>query len=142
MCLAGIAKYGLQMATKETTGKRVLLVEDEEAAREATRRYLQFCGYEVDAAATAAEAIEMAARNRPQVLVCDCKLEKQNDGIEVARAISGKFGTVIIFVTAYSFSDMRVQLDDMDVALCMRKPIMLSSLASAIESLANEESTA
>ena len=40
---------------------RVLVVEDEEAARVATRRYLQYCGYDVDAAASVSEAITKAA---------------------------------------------------------------------------------
>jgi two-component system response regulator MprA len=113
--------------------KRILVVEDEPAARQATQRYLEFCGYEVVAAASAAEALQKSARFRPQVVVCDCKLGDGNDGIEVARQIQGKFGSMVIFVTAWSFKDVREQFQGIDVTECLRKPVRLGRLADVID---------
>lgn len=114
------------------TAKRILIVEDEPAAREATRRYLEYCGYDVDSAATATQAMEKAEIKHPHVLVCDCRLGNSNDGIEAARAIQQRFGAAVIFVTAYSSNDLRAQLQDIDVVACLRKPISLSTLARVV----------
>jgi two-component system response regulator MprA len=116
----------------EHTYKRVLVVEDEPAAREATRRYLQFCGYEVTTASTAVEALQISSQFRPQVIVCDCKLGDSNDGIDVARQIQDQMGSIVIFVTAWSFKDIRDQFHGIDVTECLRKPVRLGKLAEVI----------
>lgn len=115
---------------------RVLVVEDEDAARVATRRYLQNCGHEVEAAGTAAEAIAKADELRPDVLVCDWKLasELEGDGITVARLLRKKFGVAVIFVTAYALNDLRRYIGDFDSVDCLRKPISLHTLAAAVVS--------
>jgi CheY-like chemotaxis protein len=112
--------------------QRVLIVEDEPAARQATQRYLQFCGFIVETACDAVEALRQAAVFNPQVLVCDCKLGDRNDGIEVARQIQKQCGSVVIFVTAYSFKDLRQQFQGIDVRDCLRKPVLLGKLAKII----------
>lgn len=114
---------------------RVLVVEDEDAARIATRRYLENCGYEVAAAASVAEAFEKAAELRPEVLVCDWKLTGKRDGIEVARRLRTLYGVAVIFVTAYALSDLRRNISDLGSVDCLRKPISLHTLASVVESL-------
>jgi two-component system response regulator MprA len=111
---------------------RVLVVEDDPAAREATQRYLQFCGYKVATASTAAEALQLSSQFRPQVIVCDCKLGDSNDGIDVARQIQGQLGSIVIFVTAWSFKDIRDQFHGIDVTECLRKPVRLGKLADVI----------
>jgi two-component system response regulator MprA len=113
--------------------KRVLVIEDEAAAREATQRYLQFCGYEVQTASAASEALRISSEFKPQILVCDCKLGDRNDGIEVARKIQGQLGSIVIFVTAWSFKDVREHFHDIDVRECLRKPVSLSALAAVID---------
>jgi two-component system OmpR family response regulator len=117
---------------------RVLVVEDEEAARIATRRYLQNCGHEVEAAGTADEAIAKADEFLPEVLVCDWKLatEPAGDGVAVARSLRKKFGVAIIFVTAYALTDLRRNIGDLGAVDCLRKPISLHTLATVVGSSA------
>jgi CheY-like chemotaxis protein len=116
---------------------RVLIVEDEDAARIATHRYLQNCGHEVEAAATAAEAIEKAVQLRPEVLVCDWKLasDTDGDGITVARLLQKRYGVAVIFVTAYALNDLRRNVGDLGSVDCLRKPISLHTLAAAVGSV-------
>jgi CheY-like chemotaxis protein len=119
-------------------GLRVLIVEDEEAARIATRRYLQNCGHEVAAAGSVAEALEKADQLHPEVLVCDWKLTGKRDGIDVARLLQKRYGVAVIFVTAYALSDLRRNIRDLGSVDCLRKPISLHALAAVVDSVNTE----
>ena len=119
-------------------GLRVLVVEDEDGARIATRRYLQNCGHQVEEAGTAREALEKAALLRPEVLVCDWKLagERDEDGIDVARLLQKEYGVAVIFVTAYALNDLRQEIGgDLGSVDCLRKPISLHTLAAVVDSV-------
>jgi sigma-B regulation protein RsbU (phosphoserine phosphatase) len=116
---------------------RVLVLEDEDGARIATRRYLQNCGHRVEAASTAGEALQMADELRPEVLVCDWKLasERDGDGIDVARLLQKRYGVAVIFVTAYALNDLRQKIGDLGSVDCLRKPISLHTLAAVVDSV-------
>ncbi|HET6630288.1 MAG TPA: response regulator [Woeseiaceae bacterium] len=117
----------------------ILIVEDEAAARIATRRFLQYRGFEVDAAGTADEAIEKARELHPDVLICDWKLDGQRDGIDVARLLQHEQDLDVIFVTAYALNELRQNAPDLRTIGCLRKPISLGTLAAAVESLADRK---
>ena len=117
----------------------VLVVEDEAAARIATRRFLQYRGFRVDAAGTAEEAIEKARALHPDVLICDWKLDGRRDGIDVARLLQSEQDVDVIFVTAYALSELRRNAPDLRTIGCLRKPISLGALAAAVESLAGRK---
>ena len=117
----------------------ILIVEDEAAARIATRRFLQYRGFRVDAAGTAVEAIEKARRLHPDVLICDWKLDGQHDGIDVARLLQQEQDVDVIFVTAYALNELRRNAPDLRTVGCLRKPISLGTLAAAVESLADRK---
>jgi CheY-like chemotaxis protein len=120
-------------------GLNILIVEDEAAARIATRRYLQYCGHRVAAAATAAEAIDKARELRPDVLICDWKLNGRRTGVDVARLIQHEQDVDVIFVTAYALNELRQSAPDLRTVGCLRKPISLGTLAAAVESLAERK---
>ena len=117
----------------------VLIVEDEAAARIATRRFLQYRGFQVDAAGTADEAIEKARALHPDVLICDWKLDGLRDGIDVARQLQSEQDVDVIFVTAYALNELRRNAPDLRTIGCLRKPISLGRLAAAVESLAGRK---
>ena len=114
---------------------RVLVVEDEDAARIATSRYLQNCGHAVAAAGTVDDALEKADELQPDVLVCDWKLSGRRDGIEVARVLQRRYGVAVIFVTAHALNDLRRNIEDMGPVNCLRKPISLHTLAAVVDSV-------
>jgi sigma-B regulation protein RsbU (phosphoserine phosphatase) len=115
--------------------RRVVIVEDEDAARTATRRYLQYCGHEVAAAATVDESLAKAELLRPEVLVCDWKLAGRRDGIDVARVLRQRFDLSVIFITAYALADLRRQAADLGTVSCLRKPISLDTLAALLDAV-------
>lgn len=122
------------------TARRVLIVEDEEAARTATCRYLQYRGYQVADAATVEESFARAESLRPEVLICDWKLAGERDGVHVARTLHKKYGLAVIFVTAYALADLRSHIGDLaaGVVECLRKPISLDNLAAVLDSVESD----
>ena len=79
---------------------RVLVVDDEPNIVDVISMALRFEGFEVESAATGADAIAAVAARRPQLLVLDVMLP-DIDGFEVARRLAGARAEVpIIFLTA------------------------------------------
>ncbi|MGD0197254.1 MAG: response regulator transcription factor [Solirubrobacteraceae bacterium] len=79
---------------------RVLVVDDEPNIVDVISMALRFEGFEVESAATGAEAIAAVAAHTPDVMVLDVMLP-DFDGFEVARRLAGaRAGVPIIFLTA------------------------------------------
>ena len=64
----------------------VLLVEDSELARDALRMLLQVTGHRVSVAASVAEALESARRERPDLVLLDLTLP-DGEGLDIAREL-------------------------------------------------------
>lgn len=83
---------------------RILVVDDEELAREAIKMRLERDGHQVDVAASEAEAIEkIREADRPyDVIVTDMVMETENSGLEVLKAaLLQDVLTEVIVLTAY-----------------------------------------
>ncbi len=117
----------------QTRAATILIVEDEASAREASRRYLEVCGFRVRTAATAAEAETQAADFTPDIAICDWRLAGSRDGVEIARELQRRYSTTIIFMTAYPLDELKDATRDLEVAAYFRKPVSLTALAEAIE---------
>jgi DNA-binding response OmpR family regulator len=127
--------YQKSNARADLAGRRILIVEDEAATRQATRRYLQFRGHEVVGAATVDESFEKAKALKPEILICDWKLGDKRDGVEVARELCKRYGVKVIFVTASALPDLRRCIRDLQTVTCMRKPISLATLAAVLDTV-------
>jgi CheY-like chemotaxis protein len=79
----------------------VLIVDDAKDNREGYAQYLQFCGFRTVEAASGYEALDQAAKTRPDVILLDMRLPGL-DGAEVSRRLrSGGFeATPIIALSA------------------------------------------
>jgi DNA-binding response OmpR family regulator len=77
----------------------ILIVEDDRAMAELVRTYLEHEGYRVDVAETGEEAIELAQRSRPNLILLDLMLPFRS-GFEVCRALRSQIDVPIIMVTA------------------------------------------
>jgi two-component system cell cycle sensor histidine kinase/response regulator CckA len=83
--------------------ERILIVEDEAILALDLEQRLTGMGFVVvDTASTGADAIEMAGRHRPDLVLMDIRLRGEMDGTEAAREIRSRFGLPVIFVTAFS----------------------------------------
>jgi len=83
----------------------VLIVEDEAIVAADLAGRLGQLGYEVaGTAATGEEAVEMALRLLPRIVLMDIRLRGSMDGIQAAEAIRGQIDLPVIYLTAHSDS--------------------------------------
>src|SRR5437762_5778047 len=88
--LAARPEPGTMPAVPEHPRKRILLADDNQDVRESTRLVLEQAGYEVEAVANGARALE-AQRARPaDVLITDIFMPEK-DGIETIAAFRSEF---------------------------------------------------
>ncbi len=83
---------------------RILVIDDEEAVRNAVRRRLERDGYEIDFAENQTAGIErIKAHNPPyDVVVTDMVMESPNSGMEVLQAaLTEDVFSEVIVLTAY-----------------------------------------
>jgi two-component system cell cycle response regulator DivK len=86
--------------------KRVLIVEDQEDNRAILRDLLSTAGYELIEATNGAEGVELAQRERPDLILMDIQLPIV-DGYEATRRIKANAelkSIPIIAVTSYALS--------------------------------------
>ena len=121
------------MQSNSDTNKRVLIVEDDPAAREATSIYLEYCGYDVATAANAKAAYAAVVQQVPNRLVCDWQLGAGESGVSVARRLQERFNLPIIFMTAHPLDELYEETDDLNVSRYLRKPLSLSDLLEAVK---------
>ena len=82
---------------------QVLIVEDEAIVAESIASKLRRYGYEVlETLPTGEEAIEIAGKSRPDVILMDIHLAGKLDGIQAADRISSQYHIPVIFLTAYA----------------------------------------
>jgi DNA-binding response OmpR family regulator len=82
-----------------TTTPRILLVEDDEVIREATRMALERYGFPVDTAADGLEALELFRVRRPDLLLLDVMLPLL-DGVGLCRRIREESQLPILMMSA------------------------------------------
>lgn len=115
--------------------QRVLVVEDDDDARDALALILASQGYELETASDGDAAIAIAQAFHPDVLICDWLLPGM-DGVSVARTIQRMEPIPIIFVTAHSLPDLRNRARDLQVHAYLPKPIDVGRLRNALLALA------
>jgi two-component system OmpR family response regulator len=83
-----------------TGGPKVLVVDDQPNIVDMVSTVLRFHGFTVSVAATAADALRMAAAEQPDLVVLDAMLP-DGDGFEVCRALhAGEHRIGVVFLTA------------------------------------------
>ena len=87
----------------ETTGKRVLLVEDDRFLRRACEASLRQRGLTVTTAADGEEGLRLARSERPDIVLLDMLMPKLS-GLEVLRALRGDEATRGLLVLILSNS--------------------------------------
>ncbi len=85
------------------TDIRILVVEDERIVAEDIKRSLQGIGYTVVGIESSGEgAIKKAEESKPDLVLMDIVLKGKMNGIEAAEILMKKYGTPVIYLTAYA----------------------------------------
>lgn len=120
---------------EEGVAEKVLIVDDEEPIRELLREFLTGAGYEVLAAANGEEAIEVAQRERPDLILLDIRMPEL-DGIETCVRLRANEKTRSIpVIIATAFGDTLVEALDAGADDFVSKPFQLEEIGLRVRSL-------
>lgn len=112
---------------------RILVVEDNLVLAINTEDFLTSAGFDVvGVAASGAEAIILAERHKPSLVVMDIRLPGGADGIDTAIVLLEKHGIRSIFASAHSAPDMKARALSARPVGWLTKPYALADLAAAI----------
>jgi DNA-binding response OmpR family regulator len=113
---------------------RVLIVEDEYFVALDAEDALSSAGFAVvGVAATAEEAVEMAAAEGPDIVLMDIRLAGPRDGIDAAAEIRARLGILSLFATAHSDPATRARGDRAASPLgWLTKPYTHHEVAAAV----------
>ena len=115
---------------RATTATDVLIIEDEPIIAMDLEELVQSCGHRVvGVAATEAEAIALAKRTRPGLILADINLGLGGDGSSAVSAILAVHFAPVIFVTAYP--ERLLTGDAIEPAFVITKPFEPLTLAIA-----------
>ena len=113
---------------------RIMIVEDDFLIASEIEGALIEAGYEVAGiAASAEEAIEIAAARRPLLAVMDVRLVGPRDGIDVALELFGTHGVRCIFATAHQTPETRRRAHPANPLGWLPKPYSMPSLVEAVQ---------
>lgn len=119
---------------------RILIVEDEFIVAADLEMKLRRLGYQVvGSAITGEEAIALAERHRPDVVLMDIKLQGRIDGFEAAETIRTRNRTSIIFITAFAGMLPGEKQGAAVSEMCLSKPFSATALKEKLEALFEEE---
>lgn len=106
--------------------QRILVIEDEPAARDALGSLLAEEGYEVCTAGTGSKGLECLHDFQPDTVVCDYHLPDIN-GLQILRQVRSAFkdAIVFIFITAASGGDEAERVLRREADFFFRKPLDL-----------------
>ena len=121
-----------EATTSDSPG--ILIVEDEALVARDIQSRLQQLGHTVAGVAhNPRQALEMAEKLQPGLLLCDIHLKDEIDGVDVARIIMEKRDLPVIFLTAYSDKETVAKAKGIAPYGYVLKPIETQDLQITIE---------
>jgi CheY-like chemotaxis protein len=113
---------------------RILVVEDDVIIAVSIERQLTDWQYRVvGQAESASEAVRLAARHRPDLILMDIRLRDETSGIDAAREIRDLHPIPVIFVTAQTDEATLANARAVGPAGIVFKPWSAALLAATIE---------
>jgi two-component system, sensor histidine kinase and response regulator len=116
------------------TGARILVVEDDRVLALHLAETLDDLGYTVAGTATRGEeAIDLAQRLHPQLILMDVGLAGDIDGIAAAETIRDEHDVPVVFLTAHADDDTLQRATHSDASAFLVKPLKAPDLRCVIE---------
>jgi two-component system response regulator MprA len=123
------------------TGAKILLAEDDRAAREALARALTLEGFDIDAVNDGAQALEAFEPDTPDLLILDVMMPNV-DGIAACRRVRAAGSQIpILILTARTETSDRVVGLDAGADDYLAKPYALEELLARIRALLRRSGT-
>lgn len=125
--------------TQKATNPTIMVVEDYEDTRFMLRQALELKGYRVIEAVDGWEAVQVATRERPDLILMDLNLPVF-DGITATDILRGNeelHGVPVVAITGHNTTDSRADAAEAGCAEYLAKPIDLDQLQSLVARLLN-----
>lgn len=117
----------------DSSNFRVLLVEDDLVSQTLMRRLVDRSGYPcIGYTGNGPEAVDMALRDRPEIILMDINILGGITGIEAARRINEVYAPAVIYVTALADGDLDGLYETMPYGY-VRKPVDYSQVKVTLD---------
>lgn len=113
---------------------KILIVEDEALSAIDLHRILEKIGYAAQITTSGEEAVELAGKEVPAVVLMDINIHGKMDGIQAAEKIGLAFGIPVIFMTGYNDEEIVAKTRHINPQAILSKPLDIEILKSAIKS--------
>jgi two-component system, response regulator PdtaR len=118
---------------------RILIIEDDLLIASEMEAALSDAGFEVvGMVTTGEEALDLAARERPDLAVVDIRLAGTRDGVDTAIALFRSHGIRCIFASAYSDDEARRRAAPSAPLGWLQKPYSMVSLTTMVRAALTE----
>jgi DNA-binding NtrC family response regulator len=116
----------------------ILVVDDEENARDGLSKILTKEGYKIDVASDGKEAIDSIRKNRFDLVITDMRMP-QMDGFEVLREIRKMDDNIgVIMITAFGEVDSYFEAMNLGAFEYINKPVKVDELKRVIAKVLEE----
>ena len=116
-------------------GKHVLIVEDNEFARDAWRLLLQATGYRVSVAGTVAEALQVARAERPDLALLDLTLPDGESLSIIPQLLVEENPPIFVALTGHDSRDVADRCRMAGCADVLVKPVTSKELLAKVDPL-------
>jgi two-component system, cell cycle response regulator DivK len=118
-------------------GRKVLVVDDYDDAREMYAEYLEFLGYEVHTARNGQEALERARESHPDVILMDLSLPVLSgwDATQQLKSDAATRDIPVMALTGHVFTESSDKARDVGCDDFVPKPALPDTVASRIQAL-------
>jgi len=123
------------------TGRKIkiLIVEDEVISAYGLQRQLKEFDVEVlDPVAKGEEAVDVALKEKPSLILMDIRLASNMDGIEAAVKILSHHEIPIVFISGYATEEIKERALKLNPIDFLEKPLMSTQIEKIINNLMNK----
>jgi len=126
------------LIARKDTGKRILIVDDEEQQREIGTQFIQFLKYTPVSVTSGEEAIEFLRHEKVDLLLLDMMMEPGINGRETYQQILEFLpNQKALIVSGYAENDEITKAMKLGVGAFVKKPYTLKQLAAAVQTELN-----
>lgn len=122
--------------------KKVLVADDEEELRDLVKGYLEECNLEVFLASDGEEAVELAQKHKPDLIITDNNMPGLT-GYEVLKSLKNSPETkdiLILMVVGKNFDQERKMLLKFGATECIQKPYEKQKIIELVKNLLEKQS--